>query len=127
MSLLGNLIWIIFGGFLGAFFWLFAALIMAVSIIGIPFSYAAMRMASFAFLPFGRHLADARDVGDSRILGTGLANLLWFLFAGIWLCLFHCIVGILFCITVFGIPFGLAHFKLASVALTPLGKRIVEH
>lgn len=127
MSLIGNLIWIIFGGFLGAIFWLFAALIMAVSIVGLPFAYAAMRIASFVLLPFGRHLADARDVGASRIPGTALANLIWVIFAGFWLFLFHSVVGILFCVTVIGIPFGMAHFKLATVSFAPLGKRIVEH
>ena len=127
-SLLGNLIWFILGGgVIGAIAWAIAGVIMALSIIGLPFSFACFRYASFMAFPFGKDLVDARAVGEGRVVGTSLANLVWVLFAGIWLSLFHLFWGFLCIITIVGIPFGLAHFKLASIAFAPLGKRIVAN
>jgi len=94
--------------------------------VGLPWAFAAFRIAPFAAWPFGRTLVDARVVGEGRIVGTGLANVLWIIFAGFWLTLAHIVAGVSLCLTIIGIPFGLAHFKLAEVSWAPLGKRIVH-
>ncbi len=113
------------GGIVAALSWLLTGLVLAVTVVGIPFAVAAFRIAGFAAFPFGRELVDARAVGEERILGTGLSNLLWIVLAGIWLTIGHVFLGVGYCLTIIGIPFGLAHFKLASVSFAPLGKRVV--
>ncbi len=125
-ALLGNIIWLVLGpGVVCFLFWVVAGALLAITVVGLPFAIAAFRIAGFAAFPFGRKLVDAEEVGDERIFGTGIANLLWFILAGIWLAVFHFLVGIFYCITIIGIPFGLAHLKLAQVSLAPLGKRTV--
>ncbi len=125
-ALLGNIIWLVLGpGVVCLLFWVVAGALLAITVVGLPFAVAAFRIAGFAAFPFGRKLVDAEEVGDERIFGTGIANLLWFILAGIWLAVFHFLVGIFYCITIIGIPFGLAHLKLAQVSLAPLGKRTV--
>ena len=125
-ALLGNIIWLILGPGVACFlFWVVAGALLAITVVGLPFAIAAFRIAGFAAFPFGRQLVDAEEVGDERIFGTGIANILWFILAGIWLAVFHFLVGIFYCITIIGIPFGLAHLKLAQVSLAPLGKRTV--
>ena len=126
MALLGNILWFVFGGgIVAALSWLLTGLVLAITVVGIPFAVAAFRIAGFAAFPFGRELVDARAVGEERILGTGLSNLLWIVLAGIWLTIGHVFWGVGYCLTIIGIPFGLAHFKLASVSFAPLGKRVV--
>ena len=126
MRLLGNLLWFIFGGgFFAWVAWVFVGLLLALTIVGMPFAVAAFRIAGFAAFPFGKDLADARLVGGMRIPGTGLANLLWILLAGIWLTIGHAMAGLAYCVTIIGIPFGLAHFKLAAISFAPLGQRTV--
>ncbi|MEN6387019.1 MAG: YccF domain-containing protein [Phycisphaerales bacterium] len=126
MALIFNILWFILGGgFLAALFWLFFGLLLCITVIGIPFGIASFRIASFAAFPFGKELIDARKVGETRIPTTALANFLWIILAGLWLTIGHVIAGIGLCLTIIGIPFGLAHFKLAAVSFAPLGKRIV--
>jgi uncharacterized membrane protein YccF (DUF307 family) len=126
LALLGNILWFVFGGgIVAALSWLLTGLVLAITVVGIPFAVAAFRIAGFAAFPFGRELVDARAVGEERILGTGLSNLLWIVLAGIWLTIGHVFLGVGYCLTIIGIPFGLAHFKLASVSFAPLGKRVV--
>jgi uncharacterized membrane protein YccF (DUF307 family) len=98
----------------------------AITVIGLPFAIAAFRIAGFSLIPFGRRLAVAEEIGERRIAGTGIASFLWIVLAGWWLSLLHLVWGIFHCITIIGIPFGLAHFKLASICLSPLGKRNVS-
>jgi uncharacterized membrane protein YccF (DUF307 family) len=125
ISLLGNLLWLFLGpGIICFFFWVIAGLIMAVTVVGLPFSIACFRIAEFAALPFGRILVDAEAVGEEKIFGTALYSVFWMVLAGVWLTLFHVLVGFLYFITIIGIPFALAHFKLALVSFNPLGKRI---
>ena len=125
-ALLVNIIWLVIGpGVVCFMFWVVAGALLVITVVGLPFAVAAFRSAGFAAFPFGRKLVDAEEVGDERIFGTGIANLLWFILAGIWLAVFHFLVGIFYCITIIGIPFGLAHLKLAQVSLAPLGKRTV--
>lgn len=127
MAFVGNLLWFIFGGGIIAWLvWLLAGVILAITIIGIPFAKAAFRISVFAAFPFGRELIDGHLVGKKRMMGTGLINFLWCILAGLWLAICHVVVGIACCLTIIGIPFGLAHFKLAQVSFAPLGKVIVS-
>jgi uncharacterized membrane protein YccF (DUF307 family) len=127
MAFTGNLLWFVFGGGLIAWLvWFLAGIFFALTIIGIPFAKAAWRISVFAAFPFGRELIDGRLVGNKRISGTGLVNFLWCILAGLWLAISHAVAGLFYCITIIGIPFGLAHFKLAQVSFAPLGKVIVS-
>jgi uncharacterized membrane protein YccF (DUF307 family) len=122
VRLLLNLIWLIFGGLVMALGYAIAALIMLILIITIPFGIAAGRMALFCLWPFGRTIVRRSDAGVASAVG----NVIWFLLAGWWLALGHLITGVLMCLTIIGIPLGLANFKLIPVSLTPLGRDIVD-
>lgn len=126
MILILNILWFIFGGgFIAWLSWLLLGGLLFITVVGIPFSYAAFRIAGFAAFPFGKELVDARIMGEQRIAGTSLANFLWIILAGIWLAISHVLAGISLCLTIIGIPFGLAHFRLAAVCFAPLGKKSV--
>ncbi len=128
MALVGNILWFIFGfGWLSGLLWLLAGIISFLTIIGIPFSIACFRLSRFVFFPFGKQLVDAQDVGEERIVGTTVANVIWFITCGVWLFVAHIFAGVAECLTILGIPLGLAHFKLALVTPFPLGKRIVSN
>ena len=99
--------------------------LLFLTVVGIPFGFAAFRIAGFAAFPFGKELVDSREVGEERVMGTGLANFLWIILAGIWLAISHILAGAGLCLTIIGIPFGFAHFRLAAVCFAPLGKRAV--
>ncbi|MCW3806737.1 YccF domain-containing protein [Plebeiibacterium marinum] len=121
MNLLGNIIWLIFGGFMVALEYLVASIILMVTIIGIPFGLQTLKLASLAFWPFGREtVASPRADGCLSLF----MNILWLLVGGIWIALSHVFWGLILCITIIGIPFGKQHFKLASIALTPFGREI---
>ncbi len=127
MTLLLNILYFILGGGLVAgIAWVFVGFILAITVVGIPFAYAAFRIAGFAAWPFGRTLVDMRTLGEEPIVGTGFANVLWIIFAGVWLWIGHVIAGIGYCVTIIGIPFGFAHFRLAAISFAPLGKRVVD-
>jgi uncharacterized membrane protein YccF (DUF307 family) len=128
MTLILNILWfIIGGGFIAWLLWILTGAVLFITVVGIPFGWAAFRIAGFAAFPFGKDLVDARDVGEGRVPGTGLANFLWIVLAGIWLAISHILAGASLCLTIIGIPFGLAHFRLAMVCFAPLGKRVVYH
>ncbi len=119
-----NILWFIFGGgFFAWLLWMFLGCVLMLTVLGIPFGFAAFRIAGFCAFPFGRQLVDVRDMGQERVFGTALANFLWIVLAGIWLAISHIIAGASLCLTIIGIPFGLAHFKLAMVCFAPLGKQ----
>ena len=127
MAFILNILWFVFGGgFLAWILWVLLGCLLYITVIGIPFGVAAFRIAGFAAFPFGKELVDSRDLGDSRITGTGLANFLWIILAGIWLAISHIIAGVSLCLTIIGIPFGFAHFRLAGVCFAPLGKTPVS-
>jgi uncharacterized membrane protein YccF (DUF307 family) len=117
-----NLIWLIFGGLLLAVGYAIVALVMFILIITIPFGIASARIALFCLWPFGRTLIRRPDAGAGSLLG----NVIWILLAGWWLALGHLITGVLMCLTIIGIPLGLANFKLIPVSLTPFGRDIVD-
>ena len=122
MRLLLNVIWLVFGGLWLALGYAIVALVMFVLIITIPFGIAATRMALFCLWPFGRTLVRRPGAGAGSLIG----NVIWFLLAGWWLALGHLFSGVLMCLTIIGIPLGLANFKLIPVSLTPFGRDIVD-
>jgi uncharacterized membrane protein YccF (DUF307 family) len=129
LSLLLNVLWIVFGGLWMAIGWWIAAIIMAITIIGLPWARAAFNIGFYALLPFGQ-TAVSRDVYTGREdTGTGglgtIGNIIWFVLAGWWLALAHLITAVGLAITIIGIPFAWAHLKLAGIALWPIGKMIV--
>ena len=123
MRFLGNLIWLIFGGIIIAIEYFIGSVILMITIVGIPFGIQTLKMASLAIWPFGRDTrVDVRASGCLYIL----MNILWLLTGGLWIALTHAIFGLILCITIIGIPFGLQHFKLTSIALSPFGRDIVN-
>jgi uncharacterized membrane protein YccF (DUF307 family) len=117
-----NLIWLVLCGLWMAIGYAVAALVCFVLIVTIPFGIAALRIAAYALWPFGRTVVDDPSAGAPSLIG----NVLWVIFAGWWLALGHLVTGFFLCITIIGIPLGIANFKLIPVSLLPLGKRIVE-
>jgi uncharacterized membrane protein YccF (DUF307 family) len=117
-----NFIWLIFGGLVMALAYAIVALVMFVLIITIPFGIASARIALFCLWPFGRTIVRRPDAGGGSLIG----NVIWLLLAGWWLALGHFITGVLMCLTILGIPLGLANFKLIPVSLTPFGREIVD-
>jgi uncharacterized membrane protein YccF (DUF307 family) len=122
VRLILNVIWFIFGGLWLAIGYAFAALICFVLIITIPFGIAALRIAIFALWPFGKTVVKRADAG----VGAGIGNVIWLILCGWWLALGHVITGALQCLTIIGIPLGLANFKLIPISLLPLGRDIVS-
>ena len=120
LSLIGNILWIIFGGLWSAIEWLIAGLLMCITIIGIPFGIQAFKIAGFALFPFGR---DIRR--DSSSSGKLILNIIWILLGGIYIAITHVMTGIFLAITIIGIPFAKQHFKLAGIAFAPFGTKIV--
>ncbi len=118
MSILGNLIWLIFGGLLVSLGWCVAGLCWCVTIIGIPWGIQCFKFAKLTLAPFGKKVTPG---GGAPSL---LANIIWFLVSGLELALGHVVCGFLLCLTIVGIPFGKQHFKLASLALTPFGTAV---
>jgi uncharacterized membrane protein YccF (DUF307 family) len=128
-SLLLNLLWIIFGGFWMACGWMLATLIMAITIVGLPWARAAFNIGLYTLLPFGQTAVSRAEYTGRTDLGSGplgvLGNLFWLVFAGWWLALGHLVTAFLLAITIIGIPFAWAHLKLAGLSLWPIGKMIV--
>lgn len=123
VRLILNVLWFVFGsGFLLAIAYGFAALICFALIVTIPFGVAALRLAAYALWPFGRTVVSRPGAG----VASGLANVVWVVVAGWWLALLHVVHGIAQCLTIIGIPFAIANFKLVPVAFWPLGRRIVD-
>ena len=123
MRLILNIIWFVFAGLWMAIGYAFAALIMFILIITIPFGVQAAKLAGFAFWPFGRHAERKASAGAGSVIG----NVLWFLLAGWWLALAHLITGVALFITIIGIPLAIANFKLIPMALVPFGREVVSN
>ncbi|RZK41624.1 MAG: YccF domain-containing protein [Pedobacter sp.] len=121
MSLIGNIIWIVFGGIFIFFQYIFGGLVLCLTIVGIPFGIQCFKFAIVGLAPFGVRITN--NSSDIGCLST-VMNLIWLVFGGIWIVLTHLLFGVLFCITVVGIPFGLQHFKLMNLAFSPFGKSI---
>ena len=129
VSIILNILWILIGGAWMAFGWLVAAVIMAITIIGLPWARAAFNIAVYTLVPFGSRAVPREMVTGVSDAGTGplgvIGNIIWFVLAGWWLALGHLITAIFWAITIIGIPFAWAHLKLAGIALWPIGKVIV--
>lgn len=121
LRLLLNVAWLICGGFFAGLAWLVAAAVMAVTIVGLPWCFAAFRIALYTFLPFGQEMRRRPDAGVLSALG----NLIWFVLAGWWLALVHLVLALVLAITIIGLPFAWAHLKLAGASLFPVGTEIV--
>ncbi len=129
LQLLLNVLWLLTGGLWMAAGWLLAGIIMALTIIGLPWTRAAFNIAVYAFLPFGYRAVPRIAVTGREDLGTGplglIGNIIWLILAGWWLALAHLVHAIVLAVTIIGIPFAWAHLKLAGIALWPIGKMIV--
>ncbi|MDY3788205.1 YccF domain-containing protein [Bacteroides fluxus] len=122
MGCLMNVLWLVFGGIFTAVEYVLASLLLMITIVGIPFGMQTMKMAGLALWPFGKEVRSGERSSGCLYL---LMNVLWIFLGGIWISLSHLGFGVLLCITIIGIPFGMQHFKLAALALTPFGKDIV--
>ena len=123
MRLVGNILWLVFGGLFMAFMYALAGLIAFVFIVTIPFGVQSFKLASFTLWPFGRVMV-ARPGASAGLSAIG--NIIWILFGGIWLAIGHVFAALLNAITIIGLPFAVAHLKLAGAALTPFGNRVVS-
>lgn len=121
MKILGNIIWLIFGGIFISIEYFISSILLCLTIIGIPFGLQTLKLGVLALWPFGSQIVSKKEAHGCLYV---LMDVLWLLFGGIWICLSHIGFGILLCITIIGIPFGLQHFKLAGLALTPFGHDI---
>ncbi len=123
MNVLGNILWLLFGGIMIALEYIISGFLMCITIIGIPFGIQSFKLAAFALWPFGK----TTMVVES---GTGclssVLNILWIFLGGIWIALSHLVWGIILYITIIGIPFGKQHFKMVPLALTPFGRTIIN-
>ena len=129
MSLILNILWIVCGGLWMAAAWVIAAVIMAITIVGLPWAKSAMTIAQYTLLPFGFRAVTREEAGLPPSIGSGplgvLGNLIWLVLAGWWLALGHLVTAILLALTIIGLPFAWAHLKLAGLALWPIGQEIV--
>lgn len=120
MGFLGNVLWFIFGGFINGMSWLFTGCLWCITIVGIPVGVQCFKLAGLSFCPFGKEV----DYEGGAV--SFLLNLIWILVSGLPLAVEHAVLGLLFCITIIGIPFGKQEFKLAKLALMPFGA-VVRH
>ena len=122
MRVLMNLLWLVLAGLWLALGYAIAGVLMCVLIVTIPFGIASFRIAAYVLWPFGRTVVKRPDAGAASSIG----NVVWFVLVGVWMAIAHLMSGVLLCLTIIGIPLGLANFKLAAVAIAPLGKEIVS-
>ena len=124
-----NILWFILGGFIAGLAWILAGIIMAITIVGLPFVPTCFRLARYTFWPFGYDIVSRDQLTGQSDIGTGtigtIGNVIWFVFAGWWLALMHISAAIALTISIIGIPFAWAHVKLAIASLFPIGKRII--
>jgi uncharacterized membrane protein YccF (DUF307 family) len=122
MKILGNILWLIFGGLIVAVKYFLASILLMITIIGIPFGLQTIKLGVLALWPFGHEVVDKPE-SDGCL--NVFMNVLWILIGGIWICISHIFWGLILYITIIGIPFGKQHFKLAKISLVPFGKEIV--
>ena len=122
MRLILNLLWLVLAGLWMFLAYMIVGVLWCITIIGIPFGIASFRIGLFALWPFGRTVVKKPGAGAPSVIG----NVIWFVLSGVWLAIGHAVTGALLCITIIGIPLGLANFKLIPVSLVPLGKDIVS-
>jgi uncharacterized membrane protein YccF (DUF307 family) len=124
-----NFLWFVLGGVLMGLAWWLAGIVACITIIGIPWGKACFVMGQFSFFPFGKEAISRRELHQADDIGTGalgtIGNVIWFIFAGVWLAIGHVACAIANFVTIIGIPFGIQHLKLAGIALAPIGKTVV--
>ena len=123
MNSLGNLLWILLGGFIIFILYLFGSLILIITIVGIPFGLQTLKMANLALFPFGREAVQGERAGGCLYI---IMNIIWLLVAGIEIAVVHLVLAFIFAITIIGLPFAVQHIKLAYLALVPFGMDIRE-
>ncbi|MDR3250724.1 MAG: YccF domain-containing protein [Tannerella sp.] len=121
MKILGNIIWLIFGGIITSIGYVISSLCLMITIIGIPFGLQTLKLAVLALWPFGSKVIDTGKSGGCLNI---IMNILWLILGGLCISISHLVFGLILCVTIIGIPFGLQHFKMAGLALTPFGKTI---
>ncbi len=129
IRLILNILWFIMGGWLSGLLWLLGGFLLAITIVGLPYTGAAWRIAGFAFWPFGKEIVSRELVAGKGDLGTGplgfVLNVIWFIFAGWYIALSHLVIAFAEAITIIGIPFAIKDFQLALIALAPIGREVV--
>jgi uncharacterized membrane protein YccF (DUF307 family) len=130
MRLLLNILWFVLGGWLSGLLWLLGGLVLAMTIVGLPWAFAAWRIAGFAFWPYGKTIMPRELATGREDLGTGnmgcVLNVIWFVFAGWYIALSHLLIAIAEAVTIIGLPFAYKDLQLAVLALAPVGKEVVE-
>ena len=128
IRLILNVLWLVFGGFVSGVAWLFGGLLLALTVVGLPWAFAAWRIAAYSFWPFGREIVwrdpDPADLGQG-CLGVGM-NVIWLVVAGWWIALAHLMIAVAEFVSIIGIPFALKDLELAKLALAPIGRTIRE-
>jgi uncharacterized membrane protein YccF (DUF307 family) len=119
MRFIGNIIWLLLGGIVMALLWAVSGIVLCITIIGIPFGIQCFKIAGLVLWPFGRQI-----ISGNFGVGGMLLNILWLIVFGLELAFSHFVIGLVYCITIIGIPFGLQHFKLAKLGLLPFGAEI---
>jgi uncharacterized membrane protein YccF (DUF307 family) len=124
-----NILWFILGGWISTLLWLLAGVVLAITVVGLPYTPAAFRIAGFSAHPFGRMVVERSELGQHDLgtgpFGCGL-NVIWFVVAGWWLALHHLAIALVQAVTIIGIPFAWQHVKLAIVSLAPVGREVIE-
>jgi len=130
IRLILNILWFILGGWLSGLLWLLGGLVLAITIVGLPYTGAAWRIAGFAFWPFGKEIVSREIVTGKSDIGTGplgfVLNIVWFLLGGWYIALSHLVAAFFEAITIIGIPFAIKDLQLAGIALAPIGRVVVE-
>jgi len=130
LRLLGNILWFVFGGLIMGLAWWMVGILALITIVGIPWAKACFVLGTFAFFPFGKVAVNRRELYGRDDIGTGafglIGNVIWFIFAGVWLAIGHLLSALVCFVTIIGIPFGLQHLKLALIALAPIGQTVVN-
>jgi len=131
MTLILNILWFVLGGFAAGLTWLLSAVLLAITIIGLPWAAAAWRIGMFSFFPFGKTIISRAEQTGQHDLGTGplglVLNIIWFLFGGWYIALAHVLIGVALFPFIITIPFSIQHFKLALIALAPVGVAVVDN
>jgi len=131
MILLLNILWFVLGGFVSGLGWLLAGVLMAITIIGLPWARSCFMLANFSFFPFGRDVVRRDELTGREDMGTGtlgaIGNIVWFVLCGWWLAIWHISAAVALGLTIIGIPFALQHVKLALASLFPVGRSVVSY
>lgn len=130
MRTIGNILWFVLGGLVMGLAWFFFGFLAFITIVGIPWGRSCFVIGKFSLFPFGKEAISRRELSNKSDMGTGIlglvGNVVWFVFAGVWLAIGHLIAAVCCFVTIIGIPFGIQHLKLAGISVFPIGKTIVS-